>query len=422
MTLTHKSTKGFSWPEIGLFVVSALYAIFSYSLTAPNLILSSWPPYWQFQQWMWQTFFHNSNLLSGAYLALIVGLFGAYLWGLQILGKQKQSKVAKMATAASWKTLFIRWLLIFSPLLLSYNALSHDVFNYMFNAKMVLVYQVNPHVKVALDFFYDPWTRFMHNTHTPAPYGYGWTALSLVPSFLGAGSFLPTWVLFRAFAVVSAMLVLWALQKLFQSLTGKPLSARALWLVFCNPLFALEIISNQHNDLWMVGLALWSFALITRPTGKLSWKTIGLSAVILAASASIKFATVSLVPVWLLLVLRSYIPSWQKKVTIPTLLWLASVSLFAPLLTPRSQQFLPWYLTWSLVWLPFLETKRFGWWKALVVGFSLSAMLRYVPWLRAGEFHEAILFEQKLIVWGGAAWLWILWLVWFGWQRARRMR
>ena len=50
---------------------------------------------------------------------------------------------------------------------------------------MVVDHSANPHISTAWDFVSDPWTRFVQNAHSPAPYGYGWTGLSVGPYLLG---------------------------------------------------------------------------------------------------------------------------------------------------------------------------------------------------------------------------------------------
>jgi hypothetical protein len=369
------------------FLLFSLYAVFSYSLTAPNLILTNWPPYWKFQTWMWANFFNNRQLLSYSFLALITSLIITYLQIIKFWLKEK---------SVSW------WLplLISIPLLFSNNALSYDVFNYIFNAKMVSVYQVNPHVKVALDFAYDDWTRFMHNTHTPAPYFYGWTGLSLLPYLMGGGKFLPTWIIFRLFNFLSLGLLSFLISKI----VSKKLNIWSV-ILFLNPLLLIEVTSNVHNDLWMMVPALASMVLISRQkTGK----NIFFSLILLLLSASIKLATLALIPLWIGLVIpwKKYLPKIHKLVESNWPLW-ASILLFLPLLTARSKQFLPWYLIWALVWIPLIGDKWRSWKISLIV-LSLSSLLRYFPYLWAGNYDGDVILHQKLITWIPFILFWII--------------
>jgi len=377
-------------PFVLLFLVSALYAIFSYSLTDPNLIISSWSPYWSFQLWMWQTFFNNAQLLSYSFLAIISLFFIVYLIGLN-----------KIHDNVS-KDFIFKVILAVSPLFFSYNALSHDVFNYMFNAKMVTLFQADPHIKTALDFYYDDWTRFMHNTHTPAPYGYGWTIFSVFPYLLGFHKFLPTWLIFKLLAWLSYYLLFLALKNFVEKLTNKPLNNHTTWLIFANPLVIIEILSNLHNDFWMLVPAIVSLNLIIKKPKKFVVSTIIISLLLLAFSISTKLATIVLVPFWFYWFVKLFLNQQQLfKIFQPIekhLPLLISIALFLPLLTSRSQQFLPWYLTWSMIWLVVIKKHD---WKNWLLALSFTALLRYLPWLQTGGFEGNVIQNQKLITFGG---------------------
>jgi hypothetical protein len=392
----------------GLFYFLSLtcYSVFSYALTAPNLTLLNWLPYTQFQAWMWETLFNNRPLLTQVYVVVMVAVLVSYFLLMRQLLRHTVTWSSK-----SWPWVVASSFLLTAPLLLANNALSYDVFNYIFNAKMVLVYQANPHVQVALDFASDPWVRFMHNTHTPAPYGYGWTALSLIPFVLGTGKFLTTWLLFRVMSLVSLVwlggVLWWALPRQNQ----KP-SYESLALLFLNPLIVIEVIGTFHNDLWMMAPAVWALVLV-RPSARKKLSTVLLSAGLLIFSISIKLATLTLIPLWLGLVAVDWpvvIPGltqlsiWKKRRELLSAWWpvLASLLMFIPLLTSRSQQFHPWYLTWVLVWVPLfpaLKNKWLGGWRTLIWTLSVTSLLRYAPYLWHGIFTPEIIWQQKMFTW-----------------------
>jgi len=396
----------FFWLGVFWFLLLA-YAIWSYSQVDPNLVLTTLKPYWIFQNWIWQFDKQNPILSTQIYVFLVLTLFVVYTKVIFLLSQLKLKTLENFSQA---KRVLLAWLLVITPLLFSYNALSHDVFNYIFNAKMVVMYHVDPHVKVALDFPLDQWTRFMHNTHTSAPYYYGWTGLSLLPYSLGFGKFLLTWLQFRFFALLSLVLlyfvIYWFLKKLQKTVKIEHLS-----LLFLNPLVLIEIFGNSHNDVWMMSLALLALSLVLGKVNKL--KAV-LSLVLLLLSVSIKYATVLLLPVWLVFLFLSWFKLSQKYLNyIVYILGLSSVAFFALLLLERSRQFLPWYLTWSLVWLPLISSLQLvkpqfklltlflsRLWPSLVLAFSLSALLRYVPWLLTGEYSMQITALEKMITWG----------------------
>lgn len=392
-----------------LFVVFLAYFLFSYIFLDPNLVLTTFKPYWLFQNWLWQSFLQNREFLIAAYIFIILASFAAYF---SVCGKVYDQKESFLKLGK--KQIMLLLSVILMPLLLSYNALSHDVFNYIFNARMVVEYGANPHAQTALDFPEDNWTRFMHNTHTPAPYGYGWTVLSLLPYVFGVGKFLVTWLNFKLFAILSYFLVIFILFRFLQ-LQKRPIASVLLFAL--NPLVLIEVVGNSHNDLWMMIPTLLSFLLIYRPikSGQSSKHAV-LSFGLLLISASVKMATILLLPllVWLKFLqsgfadnkIFSFFGKWEISSNFinrnkfrENLPELASLIMFLPLLSARSQFFHPWYLLWCLVWLPLIKSRLIS---AILIAFSLSSMLRYLPWISSGfEYSDQIVFNQRLITWGG---------------------
>lgn len=392
---------------IWLMVLSyALVAVLSYHFTDPNLYLSSHPLFVDFQNWVWGAV--SRQQASIGYVVIVGWLFCCYALSLRQLGK--------MRTRSQNQSV----LLLLAPmvvLMLGYNALSHDVFNYIFNGRMITAYGANPHVQVALDFAQDDWTRFMHNTHTPAPYGYGWTLVSLLPSLLGMGVFSLTWILFRLTALISV----YGLVRTYywwQNRAGEQLHTVQAAIFFWNPLVVLEVGLNMHNDLWMMVPAVLALGMVFFLKLKNRGSILLLSAALLTASISIKFATLVLVGLWCYWIVRDRI-TWLR-LTVDQSVVLASILLFVPLLTPRSKQFLPWYLLWSLTWILFAKqplTGRYAlWWKWLL-SLSFVALLRYVPWIWHAGYHDPVPAQQLSIVWLGGI---LVWLVWIGVAHLRR--
>jgi hypothetical protein len=408
-----------------LFFLSILfYSFFSYSLVDPNLVLSSNATYWSFQNWMWSTFFENGKLMAYTYFFLITTLFIIYF---NILEKLRTNKTV-IKNIFKNKYIFL-FLIIILPLLFSYNALSHDVFNYIFNSRMIVEYGADPYVSVALDFPDDLWTRFMHNTHTPAPYGKGWTYLSLVPYLLGFGKFTLSLLSFRVWSLLSVFLLYFSLQHLSKSLLKRSLNLYELGLVFFNPLLLIETISNYHNDLWMMVPAVFGVSFLVRSMGKKGsdnkdkMRLLIISIFLLIISISIKLASLALIPIWLLAIgLDNISERFSQKLAVKfklksemfknifekfiTSFWnkfqnyipdFAALLMLLPLFTARSQQFLPWYVLWVFVWIPFIKIKLF---RNLIIIFTISSSLRYLPWLANNmDFSSQIITNQKYITW-----------------------
>jgi hypothetical protein len=384
------------------FLLFLGYALFSYSLTSPNLVLSTNPTFWKFQTWMWATFFENAELLTKTYLGLMIGIFLSYaFFVLQFLRIKISGSVTILAMVV----------FLSLPLLASNNALSYDVFNYIFNAKMVMSYDANPHAQVALDFATDPWVRFMHNTHTPAPYGYGWTLLSLIPFGLGMGKFVLTWLSFRIFSLIGFL----GLGLVFLK---TKLNKNNLILFLFNPLVLIEVISNSHNDFWMIFPAIVALILVAKKQNK-KFYMIGVftSFALLFLSISIKLATVALLPVWLLILFRKKLKSIPRIFSL-TKHWAltSSIIMFLPLLSARAQQFHPWYLIWPLAFIPLFGKNRLAkvWRNSLLI-LSVSSMIRYAPFLWQGNFDGDVLMWQKSITF-------IPFILYLGWQFLQTFR
>ena len=371
--------------QLLLLIVSlipyAILSFYSYAFVDRNLILSAHPLFWSFQEWIWRIGFEQRQLATVAIGILLGSTFLSYWVALKKLNQRLKRWYFAGAVFA---------------LTFAYPLFSHDMFNYIFNARMVIQYQENPHVTTALEFPEDDWTRFMHNTHTSAPYGYGWTALSLPQYIVGFEKFLPTYLAFKLFASGAFVLMVYVLGRL---LTALKLNKNLVWLVALHPLLLIELVGNAHNDGAMMSLALLSILLISQH------KNIR-ALLILLVSISIKYVTVLLFPLLIL---------WKRIQSKPALYdrWpdVISLGLLLPLLIPRSQWFHPWYLSWALVFYPLVKSKIL---RAVLVGLSVSAMFRYLPLFWIGEFTSEVVMTQILITWfcGG-----ILALIWYTMKR-----
>lgn len=373
-----------------------LFAIYSYSQTDPNLVISNNNVYWNFQQQMWQLGYHQRELSARIYVLLVGGMFVSYFFGVRILRNLEVSKVK----------IFVLSLVL--VLLVSYPALSHDLFNYMFNARMVMKYQMNPHVHTAVEISSDVWVRFMNNIDTPAPYGYGWTALSLIPYSLGLNKFNPTFYAFKFFMIGGFALLFWTQTQVARELKDKAFRWKK-WLFFLNPLVVVETISTVHNDVWMMALYFLSLLFILKMQKAkeiaLRFKFLVASLVFFIVSVSIKFVTILLLPVVVIQSAPSLLPKKMTEFVREYWADLSSILLLIPLFTVRSQQFHPWYLFWSLSFLPFMRSSKL---RLLLIAFSVSSLLRYVPYLSIGGYTAESLSNERMITWVGGLVVFVL--------------
>lgn len=376
----------FSW--LAFWILLWAYAYWSWIPTAPNTFLFNQSLFVDWQMFLWSGLTTNHFLITSTYTIIIIGLFIAFYSFYQAIKKAQLQWSGRF---------FISLLLITSlPLLLSFNVLSFDVFNYAFNAKAVWLYGANPHIQVAQDFPDDPWLKFMHNVHTGAPYGYLWTLISLGFYLLASGKLAVMWIFFR----FGNLLILLSIYYLLLTLAKKikrPLNTHQLVALFFNPLVLLELIANHHNDWWMMSLSLLALTFVFSKQCFLVKVLTSLLAMI--TSISIKFATIVLLPLLIWQWGRDFFANKLRilaKIINANFFTFCSLLLFVPLLTARSQYFHPWYLTWSLVFYPLIEQRS---WRVFLILISFTSLLRYLPFLHIMGYGTETLWQQQLITW-----------------------
>lgn len=396
------------WKHTVLFssvwlVAVAFLAWWSYALIDGNLTLIQWAPYVEWQTTRWQET-AQPVLLSRQYLSIVLiwwaSFIGLFAWVKNSVQTRNLGK-------------FILGLLAVTTVILmaGHNAHSRDIYNYLFNAKMVVNFQADPHIQTALEFSSDPWTRFMHNIHTPAPYGYGWTYWSLLPFVIsGSGaSFLLSYVAMRGWIVLGWLLLLGAIW--FALRASRYIPAQERWWRFSlfalNPLVIMETVLNGHNDVWMMAPAIAAWGVVCLARKVWHWPVIIL---LLVFSAAMKFATIVVWPIFIALLLSEVVIQRGNKIMsmgvkfvhflvrgwIPDL---AMIALLIPLFTARSQQFHPWYAIWFLAWIPFGKMHLLRW---VLLGLSMTSQLRYLPWIEAGfVYNPEVQWQMRLITWSG---------------------
>ena len=240
------------WPIVfGYWFLAIIIVVYSYSQIDLNLTLSSNSLYQTFQQKMIQLGYFNRSLSAFIYLTLIILLFANYylLITLTKKGKLRLSQI---------------WLLILVAggiFLFSYPAFSHDIFNYIFDVRILLYHKANPWMYTALDFPIDPWTRFMHWTHRTYPYGPFWIIASIIPYALGFGKFVLTLFNFKLLLSFSYLGSCYLVYKISQSFKQE-MAMINLSLFAFNPLVLNESLISPHLDIFMVFLGLLAIYLI----------------------------------------------------------------------------------------------------------------------------------------------------------------
>ena len=352
------------------FYLLVLFGLFLYSFTQIDLSLTF--SRIEFLQNIVRSFqyvgYFNRPLSTYLYIFLMVALFSFYLYFLI------RSYVGKLHKKFVW-TLVGSVAVIFA---FSYNAFSYDLFNYIFDAKIITQYQQNPYEHKALDYAGDPMLSFMRWTHRVYPYGPGWLTLTTPLSFVGLQIFLPTFFLFKFLMAASFVGSVYFIGKILQKI--KP-ERELFGIVFfaLNPLVLIEALVSAHLDIVMIFFGLWAFYLL------LTKKYI-FSLVVFAFSVSIKFATVFLLPVYLMVWYLFY----KKKNINWHMVFLVSTVLMAVTVYVASTRtnFQPWYLLLPLAFAAFSAWAFYVLLPAIII--SSFSLLTYVPFLFTGNWDKPI--------------------------------
>lgn len=294
----------------------------------------------------------NRELLSQVYLILIVCFF---VFDLFLLFFPKI-----LLTIRKKRLFFITavFVLVFS---FSYPFLSYDIFTYLFSAKMLLHYHVNPY-KVAPEEFLgrDLWLDFLRNVQFKYAYGPVYLFYSLIPGIIFSTRRL---ILNFYFLKLMNALVFWFTGYLLFELRKEDYRVFSWW--FFNPFLLIELLVNSHSDLLMI----WFFILGVFYLNK---KKVLNSIITMGLSVLTKYVSIIGVPLLFL----------GKRLRNIYLKFLA-ISLFCFLLFQKQRVTQPWYFSWSYMYLPFIELRSASW---ALINLNLLLLLinSYYPFLKTG--------------------------------------
>lgn len=367
MTDFKKRISGFK--TIGILYSLLISGLFVYSFTQVDLdlTLSRWSV-WQIAEKFFQSLGYFERPLSTyIYVAILLLMFIFY--GLFLVLANKKILTKKNI-----------WILIFFTaivLAFSYNAFSYDLFNYIFDAKIITHYHQNPYLHKALDYTGDPMLSFMHWTHRTYPYGPVWILLTVPLSFLGFGFFLPTFFLFKFLMTGSYLGTVYFLSRIIKKINPANEIFGIVLFAF-NPLVIIESLVSGHNDIVMMFLAVLSLYLLIK-------KKYLFSFLFILASIGIKFATAFLLPVYLLIFLTQL---KDRKIDKKIYLILICIMILPVVIASVRTNFQPWYLLYILPFAPIFAGEYF----ILIPVFIMSivSLLEYAPFLYLGNWNPPV--------------------------------
>lgn len=361
---------------IGFFYLLTFFGlvIYSFSQIDLNLTLFHNPHFLAFQNLMIQLGYFNRPLSTTIFVVLIFFLFALYFL---LLRRPSRS----------------HWLLVLAVstlTLLAYPAFSHDVFNYMFDARIVTSYHQNPYFFRALDFPADPWIRFMHWTHRTFPYGPVWLLATTPLSVIGLGKFVPTLLTFKLFFVGVYFLNTGLIKKIAQKTNLSNPDAVAIAFAL-NPLVLNESLVSPHIDSLMAFfllLAIYFWVKAQRSKAALA----------IIFSIGVKFVPIIIAPLFIL-----------KRLKFEKLIVFSIVLLLIPtiiIMVERGPY--PWYFL-SILALVYLVPKS-QLLVRLAFATSVGATLTYAPYLFVGSYPPQVIITQKFLLFGPVFLLVLSWL------------
>lgn len=371
------------WLLIVLFVIATFAcAAWTWVMIDPNFTLYDHADWAVFRESMISIGLFNRPVSSQLYL-ICIGL-------LTILHLLITRKVP---------TLSLKQVMIFTIIvgaiagIFSYPALSRDLFNYIFDAKIFTFYGKNPYLLRAMDFPIDENLRFMHWIHRTYPYGPVYLLISFTPSFLSMGKFSLAFFLFKGMHVGLYVLSVWCIYKV------KP--AAAIFFATA-PLVLVEGLMSTHNDFVAVALGIIGMYYIHR--GHL-WRAL----ILMIASGLIKYFTLPLMVIPSGLLIGKYI------LTLPRLSN-ARLRIFAKILSQKnliyfalfgivvliiyvvhSGELHSWYILNLFVFTPFLYELLKLWHI-----FFTSLLVSYYPYVVGGEWGQGgdVGMKKQIMWWG----------------------
>jgi hypothetical protein len=343
-------------------LASFLLFLYSYTQVDLSLTLSRISIYQTVEKGFQYVGWFDRPLSTYLYIGVFTFLFILYFWTIKLVSKKEVSR------KIVWTVIFF----VTGILFVSYNAFSYDLFNYIFDAKIVTFYHQNPYLHKALDYPTDPMLSFMRWTHRLYPYGPGWLLLTVPLSFIGSNIFIVTFYLFKLLMAGFFLLTVYSIEKIGKILKLSnvllPVVAFAL-----NPFVLSESLVSAHNDIVMMGLAMFgAYQLLDAKFFK--------GTILYIFSIGIKFATALILLVFFVLVgikKKNYFIAASVLVMI-----------IAVLLATIRTNFQPWYLLYIAPFAALLFDKAYV--KIPFIIISIAAVIYYVPFLFTGNWNVPI--------------------------------
>ncbi len=347
--------------------------LFFYSFTQVdlNLTLSQWSIWQVIQKYFQHIGYFQRSFSTALYVSIVSLLLLFYFLFLHL------AKIGKIR--GIWGLIIATTII----LTFSYNAFSYDLFNYIFDAKIITFYHQNPYLHKALDYPNDPMLSFMHSTHRPYPYGPIWLLLT-APLSSFVNFFLPTFFIFKTLVALSFLGTAFFISKILNKVSPHN---EVFGLVFfaLNPLVIVESLVSAHNDIVMMFFAVLGLYLLVK-------KIYAFSFLCLFLSIGIKFSTVFLLPVFIYIAIKQVRKqSIDFKKVFAIIFILMTTAVFITSFSSginKNPELQPWYFLILFPFAALVAQKRII--VLLAICVSIAMLVSYVPFLLLGEWPKDI--------------------------------
>jgi hypothetical protein len=353
------------FPYSFLLVIFALF-LYSFTQVSLSLTLTRASFFQQIQRGFQEIGYFQRDISTLIFLVLIFLMTFFYIFFMNLALKKKLN--LKVFTN----------IVIFTGVILSFSyvAFSNDLFNYIFDAKIITFYGENPYFKKALDFPGDPMLSFMHWTHRYYPYGPIWLAVTVPLSFMGLQVFLLTYFLFKFLATVFYFGSVFLIYKINKRINpGFELLNTVFFAL--NPLVIIESLVSSHNDIAMV-----FFALLGIYMYMIRNKVLGIISVVISAAIKLPTAVLLLPMVINLLPINKKYKFEGERLTWVFVI-LSILGLFYAMTRLEIQ---PWYFLWVLPFLALVKPNKYV--ISIATGISVGLLLRYTQFLYFGNWDD----------------------------------
>lgn len=356
--------------------IFVIFSLFLYSFTQIDLSLtfSQASVLQSIQKNFQQIGFFKRPLSTLIYLLIVFGLFVYFVYFLRLAYRKKLD------------IKLMRNLVIIISLILSFSyiAFSYDLFNYIFDAKIITEYGQNPYFHKALDYPQDPMLSFMRWTHRLYPYGPVWLILTFPVSLAGLKVFALTYFLFKFLATGFYLGSVYLIYKLNKKINPEYAVFNTAFFAF-NPLVIIEALVSSHNDIAMVFFALLGIYLYFVKS-----KMLGIGLVIISALIKIPSAVLLLPMVINLLPIRKY------HLNSNHFMWMSVVlSIVGIFYSMTKLEIQPWYFLWVLPFVALLKPNKYV--ISLTLGVSMGLLLRYSVLLYYGNWDGVLVNVRNVL-------------------------